>query len=293
MYVEKELSVGEPMGVMLVNVLATDPMSKLGNKTSENLKVHLLNNRRHSLLKNNWLHGKTGRLLSGDKSRTPLSAKMSGQPLSGQICPRTKISLTLIEKCEVPYTDNSMSLRTSSCIALYPTGARSGSCKFLVLKTMKIVVRDKWTALPTPQSIIDFVNGIAASGGRVAVRDPVFAVGAKHVSVPDLKDLVSSSEGHDPHLKGRSDAETHPGPIIENFDTPLLPPPEDISEKPPADTDDWKDEELPLSTLLPPSRPQRTRKPTFASGEYELHHASCDTSHMTPDKAVIAFGDSQ
>jgi hypothetical protein len=45
MYVEKEpylLSVGEPMGVTLVNVLATDPMSKLGSKTSENLKVHLL-----------------------------------------------------------------------------------------------------------------------------------------------------------------------------------------------------------------------------------------------------------
>jgi hypothetical protein len=43
---------------------------------------------------------------------------------------------------EVPYPDNSMSLRT---LSLYPTGSCSGSVKFMVLKTMKIIV------LPSPR----------------------------------------------------------------------------------------------------------------------------------------------
>jgi hypothetical protein len=41
-------------------------------------------------------------------------------------------------QCEVPYPDNSMKVRTLSCISLYPTGSRSGSVKFMVLKTMKV-----------------------------------------------------------------------------------------------------------------------------------------------------------
>jgi hypothetical protein len=173
------------------------------------------------------LYQDTG-VLYGSDARMDLMLSLI-ERIRRSICRDVRVSFGDYVQCQVPYTDNSMSLRTSSCIALYPTGSRSGSCKFLVLKTMKIVVRDKWTALPTPQSIIDFVNGIAANGGRVAVRDPVFAVGAKHVSVPDLKELVSSSEGRDHPLKGRTDALTHPGPIIENFDTASLPLLEDTS----------------------------------------------------------------
>jgi hypothetical protein len=192
MYVEKEpylLSVGEPMGVTLVNVLATDPMSKLGSKTSENLKAHLLAQiARYSLfgftVSSIVCDSEGGfrsivpdlelirvRVEPGASASHPApqidrrirSIKESMRSILASLPYNTPVSwykhcvifcvsrfnlfshslnpwgaspresLTGVKtdfrrdvrvsfgdyvQCEVPYTDNSMSLRTSSCIAL-------------------------------------------------------------------------------------------------------------------------------------------------------------------------------
>jgi hypothetical protein len=59
-------------------------------------------------------------------------------------------------QCEVASPDNSMNVRTLSCISRYPTGSQSESCRFIVLKTM--------SPLPTPDSIISFINNLVSEG---------------------------------------------------------------------------------------------------------------------------------
>ena len=124
-------------------------------------------------------------------------------------------------QCEVAYPDNSMEPKAMSCIALYPTGSLSGSCKFMVLKTMRVISREKWASFPTPDSIISYVNTVASEGGKIPTRDPVFAIGAKGVVVPDEADITSStvtrSEGRPPHT---------PPPVDQQVSRPLLPLPQ-------------------------------------------------------------------
>lgn len=59
---------------------------------------------------------------------------------------------------DVPYTDNGMQQRGTSCLALFPDGSASGAFKFYSLKTGKIITADKWRSLPYPPEIVDFVN---------------------------------------------------------------------------------------------------------------------------------------
>jgi len=67
--------------------------------------------------------------------------------------------------CEIycpAVADNTLAERTTSAIALYPTGNLQGSWRFLDLKTMKVVARDQYTVLPTPSVVIDRMNAAAA-----------------------------------------------------------------------------------------------------------------------------------
>jgi hypothetical protein len=52
--------------------------------------------------------------------------------------------------CEVraPYSNNSMSERTNSGIALLPTGNANGSVQFFMLKSKGVVIRDKFVFCP-------------------------------------------------------------------------------------------------------------------------------------------------
>lgn len=139
-------------------------------------------------------------------------------------------------QCEVSYPDNTMEPRSMSCIALYPTGSLSGSCKFMVLKTMKVIAREKWASFPPPDSIITYINTLASEGGRIPTRDPVFAIGAKGVVVPDEADITSStaarSKGRPPHLAPEADQRDVPEvdpqlvPTSPRAPRPLLPLPQ-------------------------------------------------------------------
>jgi hypothetical protein len=140
-----------------------------------------------------------------------------------------------------------MEPRSLSCIALYPTGSLShgaafdvlhcplphrfslsGSCKFMVLKTMKVIAREKWASFPPPDSIISYINTLASEGGRIPTRDPVFAIGAKGVVVPDEPDITRSSaarsEGRPPHHAPQVDQQAAPTPPA--APRPLLPLPQ-------------------------------------------------------------------
>jgi hypothetical protein len=72
-------------------------------------------------------------------------------------------------------TNNSMTGRTDGAIALCPTMNQQGSCSFLLLSSKEVVVRDHWTALPTPADVIQQMNEYAdkegsAVGKNVEVR---------------------------------------------------------------------------------------------------------------------------
>jgi hypothetical protein len=71
---------------------------------------------------------------------------------------------------------NSMTPRTESAIALQPIGNLQGSVKCLSLGTKGRITRDKFKILPTPQTVIDFMNKMAKEEGKVP-KDPFFSMG--------------------------------------------------------------------------------------------------------------------
>ena len=69
-------------------------------------------------------------------------------------------------QCTVPNTNNTMEARTEDCIAMVPTGSRSGSVKMMSLSTGKIQTRDQFKILPMPLSVINRLNEMAAAEGK-------------------------------------------------------------------------------------------------------------------------------
>ena len=74
-------------------------------------------------------------------------------------------------QCTVANTNNTMAARTEDCIAMLPTGNRTGSVKMLSIATGKMVSRDQFTILPMPSSVIERLNAMAVAEGRgIVVR---------------------------------------------------------------------------------------------------------------------------
>lgn len=69
-------------------------------------------------------------------------------------------------QCTVANTDSSMDARTEDCIAMLPTGNRTGSVKMISIITGKLVTRDQFKILPMPLSVITRLNEMAAAEGR-------------------------------------------------------------------------------------------------------------------------------
>ena len=65
-----------------------------------------------------------------------------------------------------PNTNNTMTSRTDDCIAMLPTGNRTGSVKMFSIATGKIVSRDNFKILPMPESVVNHMNKLAANEGR-------------------------------------------------------------------------------------------------------------------------------
>ena len=62
--------------------------------------------------------------------------------------------------------NTNMEARTEDCIAMVPTGSRTGSVKMMSMATGKIVTRDQYRVLPMPQSVINRLNEMAAAEGK-------------------------------------------------------------------------------------------------------------------------------
>ncbi len=86
------------------------------------------------------------------------------QILSGETAEYRFCSMGFGQYCQIHKEDaprNSMAARTKAGLSLGPSGNAQGGHKFLSLLTGKVVTRRAWTALPTPQAIIDQVHMMA------------------------------------------------------------------------------------------------------------------------------------
>ena len=94
-----------------------------------------------------------------------ISAQFSPrQILSGETAEYRFCSMGFGQYCQIHEEDaprNSMAARTKAALSLGPSGNVQGGHKFLSLLTGKVVTRRAWTALPTPQAIIDQVHMMA------------------------------------------------------------------------------------------------------------------------------------
>ena len=83
-----------------------------------------------------------------------------------------------VQVSSAPETSNSVNdSRTIGAIALLQTGHLNGSVKFLTLHTWEVITRTKWTVLPMPQEVVDFLNAKARAEKVPIPREPVFARG--------------------------------------------------------------------------------------------------------------------
>jgi hypothetical protein len=95
-----------------------------------------------------------------------------------------------VEANNIMSVTNGIESRTEGCIALYPTGNENGSWRFLNLKTNKFITRHQWTALPTPWSVIQRINLLAAQERTPIPRDPVFQYRQREVLINFEDDFV-------------------------------------------------------------------------------------------------------
>jgi hypothetical protein len=76
-----------------------------------------------------------------------------------------------------PSVKNSMESRASGCIALYPTGNRTGAVKFYSLANDSIVSRTQWKCVPMPREVILHLNSMAHLSKYKVSKDPILRMG--------------------------------------------------------------------------------------------------------------------
>jgi hypothetical protein len=82
--------------------------------------------------------------------------------------------------------------RTEGAIALLPLGNIQGSVRFLHLKTLRTMVRDKWDALPIPSIVVEYLNSFADKHSRPS-NESIFKVGNQVIMDDDDNDTDDAS----------------------------------------------------------------------------------------------------
>jgi len=97
-----------------------------------------------------------------------------------------------------PYGDNTLKPRTQACIALLPIGTQ-GTIQCLSLSTGKIIKRNQFKILPTPDFVIDHMNKLALNdSSRLGqVTDLEFRLASGPISLADLPDEPLDVLGED------------------------------------------------------------------------------------------------
>ena len=96
--------------------------------------------------------------------------KFLGRPFDFRIDAR--VSFGTYVQCTVRSTDNTPTARTEGCIALIPTDNMTGSIYFYHVLTRKVVIRDQFTALPTPDALIERMDTLATKQGYSRGQEP-------------------------------------------------------------------------------------------------------------------------
>jgi hypothetical protein len=96
--------------------------------------------------------------------------------------------------------DNLMASRTTGAIALRTTGKRQGGYYFMSLSTGRKLTRNRWTALPIPQDVIDCVGTLGC--GCNTATDLAFAW-------RDGTPILDLEDGFDDDLSA-ADSDYHP-----------------------------------------------------------------------------------
>jgi hypothetical protein len=119
-----------------------------------------------------------------------------------------------------------MNEKTSSGIALLPTGNNNGSVQFFMIKSKRIVTRDKFVVLPNiPDAIVVQMNDIARGeikGSNVASSDkddndsPAASVPSHEIPTihDEAKNRVAAADDQSPIDSASHSADT-PDPVVE------------------------------------------------------------------------------
>jgi hypothetical protein len=88
--------------------------------------------------------------------------------------------------------------RTTCAIAIGSVGNLQGSIKAVDLSSMKVISRDKFTILPMPPSVVEYLNGIAEKQKRKISKDLIFRFGY---------DIQRYIEDYDVNIQANSNTE--------------------------------------------------------------------------------------
>lgn len=148
--------------------------------------------------------------------------------------------------CEVfdPTSDNTLKSRTQASISLMPVGNRTGSVFFLSLASGRVIRRDQFHILPTPDLVISHMNILAAQSYSKAKSDDS---GQLDFRMGNTASLVSDTANPSSASSDTSDVE------LSLYDTPLISvdEPHDVPADTVSPTDTVFTEETADSVPLP------------------------------------------
>jgi hypothetical protein len=205
-------------------------------------------------------------------------------------------------ECTGAVLDNSMRPRTHPCIALYPTGTQ-GSIRFLSLDSGRIVTRNAFKVLPTPEWVIAKMNAMAASDSNLTIVAPDFGLGGHTLGTDDssagvdddtagplLADdeeliVVDADDAHvdldDVIVEQRADALLAALPPIQPLITQELPT-EILAAPFDADDPDLYDEPAPDAYNPPPGMPLDLDPPPEGPADVPLPSEHSDDDDEAP-----------
>ena len=130
--------------------------------------------------------------------------------------------------------DNSMAARTIGAIALCPTGNTQGGYFFFSLTTGRVLNRGRWTSLPMPNDVIDWVHRMARQEHG---NNGLLFEDRNHHPLVDPDDDGDDDSTYHPEEDDNSDVDeddnNHDGQDDDDDDDPG--PPDDPHEGPPDD----------------------------------------------------------
>ena len=198
--------------------------------------------------------------------------------------------------CEVflPATDNSMSERSHSCLALCPTNNKSGSVLFYSLSSGRVIKCDRWKSLNITAEVVNSINRISKES---APTNPEFVhrgrvVDDSSTDPPPLPPIDTQSQQYQQVMNLPPIQFSTPSVVPLPPDQPIpesLPPLDTVSAESPFSDPDHEDPSSIVnseSSILPP----RLRRRPPALEDYEIYNVSIsDAIKDAPDLANQAI----